>query len=817
MNGTQTDHRPSAEVVGDGIGDTEVPNIYSAASIAEIKVALSELHKKEASVTSRLDALVASQKDFQRELGRIDFLRANLSSQASKARSISNGMVSDAAGTAHRISSSVKKLDVEQSRVKATLEVVEQVAELKACVLGVAGSMGAPQDWETAASYLSRASKIPKEVINGPFAARIVPTAEVPDVPNVTLENASESLCGLFLREFDKAVKENDGSKITRFFKLFPLIDRSDVGLDVYGRYVCQGVAARARANLNAGTSGNQSKDGFFYANALTKLFEHIAQIIDGHGGLVERHYGPGKMTRVIERLQVEADVQGGIILDTWADERRVDRQLTEIKSYAYTFLVQSFLPVQRGISGTPRANSPANMPDRSGEDDGVDMKAVDALLNEMTIMLGKWSLYTHFLIGKTTEPQEETNSTSDDFPMPKFLLNSTLMKKITDRLTTPFNTMTTFFFRRSVEKAFQLDEQPPDLSLNPHKPFTSNPPHITSAVDDIMYIVNKVLQQSLATSQLSIVRSAVPTLARVLGSDFLGMVQRKMRDESYPKAAIPGNLPPEHTIVAFLVLVNNLDVATSYVSQIVQSKIKPPTSDPASTQGLQSYFPLPTEQSLITTTLTALSTSFTDATTSLLSDSIHVLFNNVMKPRLRPILLDAFRDTDYALSANELRALAAEEGRDDIEPDAEGIAGGASVGSELVRARFQHGWDALTKPIARLMTERTFNQLLHLVTSYLSTILEKRIWAYHGRVNELGGVRLERDANAIVGVVVQGKKYGYKDVFLKCTQICMVMNMDDEEWEEVKGEKGDGSAADRLSEEERVRARGIVARDMGD
>jgi hypothetical protein len=33
------------------------------------------------------------------------------------------------------------------------------------------------------------------------FAAEMVPTAEVPDPPSVTLDNAAESLCGLFLRE----------------------------------------------------------------------------------------------------------------------------------------------------------------------------------------------------------------------------------------------------------------------------------------------------------------------------------------------------------------------------------------------------------------------------------------------------------------------------------------------------------------------------------------------------------------------------------------------------------------------------------------
>ena len=793
-------------------GDVSAPAVFNATSVAEITAALSTLRTKEASVTSRLAALVAAQQDLQRGLGRLDLLRANLSIQSTRSRSISNGMLSSAATTAKRISSSVKKLDLEQSRVKATLEVVDQVAELKACILGVTGSMGAPQDWETAASYLNRASRIPKEVINGAFAARVVPTAEVPDAPNITLENASESLCGLFLREFDKAVKESNGAKITRFFKLFPLIDRSEVGLDVYGRYVCQGVAAQARANLKAGTGGNQSNDGHFFANALSKLFEHIAQIVEGHGGLVERHYGPGKMVRVIERLQVEADQQAGIVLDTWADERHIDRQLTEIKSYAYNFLVQSFLPAQRGQGGTPRSSSPANLSGRASEDEGVDMKEIDALLGEMALMLGRWSLYARFIANKcksstdSQDPQAET--------LPAFLLKSTLMKKIDDKLVSTYNTMTTFFFRRSVEKAFQLDEQPGHLSLNPHKPLNSNPPYISSAVDDTMYIMKKVLQQSLATSRRDVVCSVVPALGRVMGSDFIGMIQRKMRDESYPKAAIAGHLPPEYTIVAFIVLVNDLDVAIDYVSRIVKSQIQPPTvlgKDGSPEQNpLDSRFPVAADAAPVSATLSSLSTSFSDKTTELLSDGIHVLFNNVMKPRIRPILLDAFRDTDYQLDAEELRELVESEGFD-VSLDQQDAEGGSS---ELVRMRFQHGWDALTKPIGRIMTERTFDKLLTTVATYLGKLLEKRIWTYSGRVNELGAVRLERDVNAIIGVVVQGRRYSYRDAFLKCSQICMVMNMEAEEWGEmqiIEGQGGLDGMADRLSEDERERARGMI------
>lgn len=379
---------------------TDPHDIFAAASVAQIHAALSQLHDHETAVTRQLNALIASQKDLSRELGRLDLLRAHLGTQTVNTRAISNGMLSDAASTATRISGAVKRLDQEQSNVKATLHVVEQVAELKACVLGVHGSMGAPQDWETAAGYLSRAAKIPDDVVNGSFAEEIVPTAEVPDPPRVTLDAAAESLCGLFLREFEKAAKDGDGSKVTRFFKLFPLIGRTDVGLDAYGRYVCQGVASRARANFNS-ASPAQRNEGFFYGNTITKLFEHIAQIVDGHEPLVERHYGPGMMQKVIERLQIEADVQGGIVLDTWHEERHIDRKLTDIKSYAFSFLVQSFLPAQKPSSGTPRASSPANGVVRTSEDEGVDMKEIDALLGEGALILGRYALYARFISDK--------------------------------------------------------------------------------------------------------------------------------------------------------------------------------------------------------------------------------------------------------------------------------------------------------------------------------------------------------------------------------------------------------------------------------
>jgi hypothetical protein len=773
--------------------NTSSISVYNAASVEELRSALAELGAREANVTARLDDLLASQKDLNRILGRLDLARAQLGSQVVATRSISNGMLSSAAATAHRISGAVKKLDREQAAVKATLDVVEQVAELKSCVLGVTGSMGAPQDWETAANYLHQASQIPESVTNGAFAEEIVPTAEVPDLPRQTLDSAAESLCGLFLREFEKAAQAGNGAGVTRFFKLFPLIGRSDVGLDAYGKYVCGGIAARARTNM----SSTQRQDGLFYASTLTKLFEHIAQIVEGHQPLVERHYGPGSMTKVIERIQMEADVQGGIILDTWSEERMVARKLTEVKSYPFNFLVQSFLPSQKSSTTHQRTGSPSPGSGRPSEDEGVDMREIDALLNESATMLGRWALYTRFLATKVNAGNEDSSDAK--LSVPPFIAQSNIQKKMQQLLIDPFNTMSGFFFRRSVEKSFQLDEAPTDLSLNPNKPLGANPPFITSAVDDVMYIVNQVLQRTLSTSQRPVVASVLPAISRVLGSDFFGMIQRKMRDESYPKAAIQGALPPENLIVSFLVLLNNLDMATDYVRRIVRTCLGQQSAtikQNSDRSPLADAFPFGNESVFVEKTLRNIESSFEAKTSELITEAIEVMLKQVMRPRLRPVLIETFRDIDYA-----------EEPVDN---------GDHTETDDLVTQRFERGWQAFTLPLKRILTPANYDKLLTVTVAHLARTLEKRILSYYGRVNELGAVKLERDIAGIVSAAAKGGRYELRDLFARSVQMTLIMNMEEDEWEEISKMNGpqlerETGVSWKLDADERKRARGVV------
>ena len=83
--------------------------------------------------------------------------------------------------------------------------------------------------------------------------------------------------------------------------------------------------------------------------------------------------------------------------------------------------------------------------------------------------------------------------------------------------------------------------------------------------------------------------------------------------------------------------------------------------------------------------------------------------------------------------------------------------------------------------------------------------------------MNVLGASRMERDFSGIIGSVARGGKYGIRDLFARASQLCMLANMEEDEWEAVNADEGEGDEngdgevmAWVLNEEERKWARGV-------
>ncbi|RYC88081.1 hypothetical protein BFJ63_vAg9104 [Fusarium oxysporum f. sp. narcissi] len=681
----------------------KINDLMAVSSEAELRDVLDLLHEREGALIDKLDAPMKDSRDFRRGLGGLDSLHGDLDMQLIAARSIHRAMLSTAGDTAEQLSTMIRALDMDKRRVEATLIVID---------------MGAPQDWEAAANYLSLASNIPEDVIRGDFALAVVPSIEALDPPWTTIQTTRKSLCGLLLREFNAATEQGDGEEVARFFKLFPVIGggAEETGLEAYGQYICQGMAETVRSALGGAHKERGKQNDFFYANNLTRLFEHIVQIINSHSGLVERHYGADKVVKVIERLQKEAGIQGGIILDMWNDERA-------------------------------------------------------GLLD-----------------------QEEK------LPLPKFLDQCNLHKKISEKVIEPYKLTATFLFRRSVGKAFEMDAAPSGLSLS--KPYDGSPPFILQAVDDIMYVVDNLLQHILSTGNREVTVYIISAISRVLESDFIGIIHRRMRDQCYPKPLIQGGFPPEDKIISFMVLMSTLDMAKEYLDRVISSKGYFPKSQGdlagPSTQPLKASFPFGRDAELVANALHTLNSALSAKATELLNDGTRELFDEVLWPRIRLILTTSFQDAVYDVS----------EGESLDEGDVDGET------TQQVSVRFEGGWSALTRPLKHIMTPRTYAALASLAANKLARVLEKRAWSYSGRLTALGGLRLESDFSGIISIIAQDD-YALREPFTQLQGILAIVNMEDDEWDEL--ESGyDSSRQGRsrlLSDEDVAKARKIVRR----
>ncbi|KAF5621911.1 conserved oligomeric golgi complex component 4 [Fusarium sp. NRRL 52700] len=768
-------------------------DLMIVSSEAELRLVLDQLHEREDALINKLDAPMKGNRDLYQHLGGLDILHKDLDMQLIITQNIHSAMLSTAGVTAERLSTMIRALDLEKRRVEATLVVIEQVLELKASIAGLIGSMGAPQDWEAASNYLSRASNVPEDIVRGDFALAVVPSIEAPDPPWTTIQTARKSLCDLFLREFKDATEKRDGEKVARFFKLFPVLGggEEETGLEAYGQYICQGMAETSRSALEGPYEERGRQTELFYAIKLTRLFEHIAQIINSHSALVERHYGADKVVKVIETLQKEADVQGEVILDLWNDERAVDRMMTDIKSYPFSFLSKSMMPVQRGIGFALRGNEPKK------DDFDLDVKKVEGLFGEMTTMLKNWSLYKQFIASKCKGALDQ----EEKLPLPKFLDQCNLHNKISEKLIKPYTLAAVFLFRRSVEKAFEMDTAPSGLSLS--KPYDGSPPFILQVVDDTMYVVDNLLQHILATGNREVAVSVTLSLSRILESDFIGIIHRRMKDECYPKPPVHGGFPEEEKVISFMVLMNTLDMAKEYLKRILNSRgyvSETQRADMATpfTQTLKDSFPFGNDAELVANGLQRLNDALYTKATELLNDGTHVLFGEVLWPRIKLILTASFQDADYDMSEEESL-------------DKESVDGETM---QQVSLRFESGWLTLTQPLKHIMTPRTYAVLTSLAANKLARVLEKRAWSYSSRVTAPGGLRLEADFSGIISVIAKDN-YAVREPFARLQEILAVANMEDDEWDEV--ESGNGSSRQErsrlLGDEDVAKARKIVRR----
>ncbi|KAG5437833.1 hypothetical protein PCANB_000548 [Pneumocystis canis] len=658
----------------------------------------------------------------------------------------------------HSIRSNLYSKISQKTRINDSLQRLEDVRLLKISLYTLQTALE-QREWEKAAQIVQELRNLSLNVLDG-FAAIAVPTEILPNTPIEVLNTAIEALKTVFLRGFSSAVKINDSMSMTRFFKLFPMIGRSQDGLEVYISAITDRISEYC-----AKISSNDSTLTLPSIN-ITNLLEYVATIINLHIPIVVQSYGKSEALGVIEKLHETCTQQCQLLLDNFWEEQQITEKIAYIQSYTFEFLIKLFSSFAfQGTMNMLETNyetgsNNTNETPGTVADQGTNIKRIDWLLTEISDILYKWLLYLQFVAYKYWEQKRENFS-----EIPQNILETSLNFgflssadiTICTRLISFYKRMELFFMRHSVEKAFQLNEH--DV--------TSKPP-MSSFVDDVMCIFKKIVYRVLNTGRPELIQEVLTDVKRIIEMDYIGIIQRqitgyqgKLNQETYLKTlnhikSSSKTKNEQNNYLLFIILLNNLDMSQCYIEKVVSDSISEKNSI------IEKQFPFENYSILISQHIQSL-LSLRNRLHDILNDGLNSLFLIYIKARLGKVLSDCFQKPMYVITSLHF---------DELERN------------ELVQRQFAHGWDNIMIGFKNQLTEENMNRLIKISGNLIANNLEKII--LNIKVNELGAIRLDKDISFILSHVVSYGSYLLHELFLKVREMIRVLNWDAEKNAEI-------------------------------
>ncbi|OBA16725.1 uncharacterized protein OGAPODRAFT_41371, partial [Ogataea polymorpha] len=741
----------------------------------------------------------------------LEISRVELSTTLSHSRSLKK-IMENASALSSKITERVRLLDSEKSKIKATKDYVENVRTLKYEVQKADVAIK-QQDWLAAASSINAVRNLPPGLIDDEFVEFIVPTSDLPEMPSVLLDSWISELNDIFLSEFNEAAAKKDVQRLTYFFQLFPLIGKSDVGLSCYSRFICNIISDQSRTNLRS----VQGKDvhSSFYAQVLFQLYQTIADIVHQHSRIITKYYGKNVLPKVLSAIQTECDLQSGLIFDTFWDANNLDRAISDITNYGYPILVGSILSnVQT---------------DEELQDDNVviSLSEVSNLIDELSAMLNHWAMYCKFFVVSWNDASDTANHANAVYPQP--LLLSTFMEKIHKKITRSFDQLCTFAIRRTIEKAFLLENLPditPQLQLcvrylasatkanastnQSLLSLTPEDPPVTSMVEDITISLNLIMLQTITTGEFFTIKNMMSNTRRILENDFLNIMKRKLTD-SQPRANSSlhtnsrTNLPINQKGGSSNLMtprsgtppIGGKDInsgnlfmksATSALNAAINlSGVETETSDK-----LQQFVIVLNSISVFQQYLDKLSNNLV---TKLENDNLLIVDDQeFIRDRLKSVVMTLstsfIEKSDVVLKENiktifnqNFRAKLSRMVNDVLKETDYLISSDilALSSTSEVMLNFIKEWNSLIIPYLTIFTRANFQALIQLVVSNLASAMENKIWAMERKCNELGAAKLEKDVSTIISEVTK-YDYSLRDNFIRITQIVMMLGLDDDD-----------------------------------
>jgi len=372
-----------------------------------------------------------------------------------------------------------------------------------------------------------------------------------------------------------------------------------------------------------------------------------------------------------------------------------------------------------------------------------VDPREIDKVVSEVAGMAGRWNLFKKFLSESLRESSENESEPTQPPPEVATLEATASHHLFEETLTSRYIPLEIWYTRTTIDKAHRLSS-----------PDTSQAPVTTTTPDDVFYILKIVLSRVLSTGSMKTVEQMFEQLRDIMDKDYVGVIKKKLDDvyrtssSSGPNAR--GEKAERENRAAFIILLNDLDLSSSHLERL--------TRDLATNPTINQHF-LDVQQPVVKNYITGFS-NLVAKFRSALRSGVEQLFNQLMRPKLRNLITDVYKDVSYVLD-------------DDSYSTAEY--------NDVVRKRFIKAWEGLVDGYKDTFTESNYRLFFGLALDVLLRPWEKFMMGF--KFTELGAIRFDRDLRAITAYLSSQTAFGdAREKFLRLQQLSTILNLDSEE-----------------------------------
>jgi len=801
----------SSDGAGSGSGTLSVvsdtgPDISTVVGLEDIQKAFVQLQKQEDDLNKELDAWVSRRPQLEASLKGLDNLAWRRGSAgpggspAASADAIAK-LVCKTASLADGVSEKVKQLDLAKSRVSNTQQRVHDLIDLRLCSEGVKTALN-NEDYEQAAAHLHRFLAMDpntlRDVNGGRGGSNVNASVD-------TLRVAEARVKAVIAERFEEAVAAGDLSSTERFFKLFPLLNMHQEGLEKFtNQHLCVKLVEASQENLRNAVSTPQTdpRHDVIFADCLTLLFEGLARQVDIHQPLIETYYGPGRIINVVTMLQKQCDELADKILAEFRAKRRLKEKCKAVRDAAYApkmttsssamlLMAAASSPSVPGLTSSASANTLSATSGSSGGGSGseeggsvVDAKVLDHILSEISLLLSRADTYFKFIKKRVSHDLEaasgDTEQNKGTFQAFEDSLARSKLSLSLQELLSEYLLLEDYYMSQNVKKAVSSYVQTEKTSGDKDKSVQDLQEGGNSSalmLDDIFFIVKKCVQRAVTCQSVDGVCAVVNNANSVLETDLCTLLQAQLRmgfpsgyldmtmtvlqtsfQQGYKMAAAQASGDTDKQKASFLVTLNSTCHAMDYVVRLGDSL----TSNLRSLVAKKSQ----KDKDKVDSCLSGLP-AVAQKLKTILDQGMTQLRGSAVKPSIKP-WMEAFK-TSHDIGDEEFADAEAND------PFVQNLI------LNLDQTFFSRGI------FRQSLTEKNYEAFVIAVTTEVTVQLEKVL--LKTKFSRLGGLLFDRELRQLMSFLTSVTTWSIRDKFSRLHQMASVLNLESvEEAAEVCG-----------------------------